>query len=95
MVRLEDDVMREVGVLAAKTHLSALIDQVEKGEEVVITRHGRRVARLVPDAGEAHRRRLSGEEIAARFQAFRDHIQATWPEEPQFDWKAAVEEGRE
>jgi prevent-host-death family protein len=38
----------EVNVYAAKTHLSRLIDQVNAGEEVVITRHGRPVARLVP-----------------------------------------------
>jgi prevent-host-death family protein len=37
----------EVNVYAAKTHLSRLIDQVNAGEEVVITRHGRPVARLV------------------------------------------------
>jgi prevent-host-death family protein len=38
----------EINVYAAKTHLSRLIDQVNAGEEVVITRHGRPVARLVP-----------------------------------------------
>lgn len=38
----------EVNVYAAKTHLSRLIDQVNAGEEVVITRHGRPVARIVP-----------------------------------------------
>jgi prevent-host-death family protein len=37
----------EVSVYAAKTHLSRLIDQVNAGEEVVITRHGRPVARVV------------------------------------------------
>jgi prevent-host-death family protein len=41
--------MREVGVLEAKTHLSALLDVVEKeGETVTITRHGRAVAKLSP-----------------------------------------------
>ncbi|WP_159717051.1 type II toxin-antitoxin system Phd/YefM family antitoxin [Geminicoccus flavidas] len=40
--------MTEVGILEAKTHLSRLIEQVEKGEEVVITRHGKPVARLQP-----------------------------------------------
>ena len=38
--------MTEVGILEAKTHLSRLIEQVENGEEVVITKHGRPVARL-------------------------------------------------
>ena len=38
----------EVNIYAAKSHLSRLIDQVNGGEEVVVTRHGRPVARLVP-----------------------------------------------
>ncbi|HEV2602882.1 MAG TPA: type II toxin-antitoxin system prevent-host-death family antitoxin [Microvirga sp.] len=40
--------MTTVGAFEAKTHLSALLDRVERGEEVTITRHGRPVARLVP-----------------------------------------------
>lgn len=39
--------MIKVGAFEAKTQLSALLDKVEKGEEVVITRHGKPVARLV------------------------------------------------
>lgn len=39
--------MREVGTLEARNSLSALIDLVEKGEEITITRHGKPVARLV------------------------------------------------
>jgi prevent-host-death family protein len=39
--------LMEVNVYAAKTHLSRLIDMVNAGEEVVITRQGRPVARLV------------------------------------------------
>jgi prevent-host-death family protein len=35
-------------VHAAKTHLSALLEKVERGEEVIIARSGRPVARLVP-----------------------------------------------
>jgi prevent-host-death family protein len=37
-----------VGAYEAKTHLSSLLDRVEKGESVMITRNGRPVARLVP-----------------------------------------------
>lgn len=39
--------MISVGAFEAKTHLSALLDRVAAGEEVVITKHGRPVARLV------------------------------------------------
>ena len=36
----------KVNVYAAKTHLSRLLDRAARGEEVVITRHGKPVARL-------------------------------------------------
>lgn len=39
--------MEPVSVYDAKTHLSRLLDAVEAGEEVVITRNGTPVARLV------------------------------------------------
>ena len=40
--------MREVGMFEAKTHLSALVDEVARGETVVITKRGHPVARLTP-----------------------------------------------
>lgn len=40
--------MREVNVYEAKTSLSALLEAVAAGEEVVITKRNRPVARLVP-----------------------------------------------
>ena len=43
--------MREVGAFEAKTHLSALLDEVARGETIIITRRGRPVARLTaPEA---------------------------------------------
>jgi prevent-host-death family protein len=41
--------MKTVQASAAKTHLLKLLDEVERGETVVITRHGKPIARLVPD----------------------------------------------
>lgn len=43
-----EPVMPVVNVHQAKTHLSRLLAQVESGEEVVIARNGKPVARLVP-----------------------------------------------
>lgn len=40
--------MAVVGSFDAKTHLSALLERVEKGERFTITRHGKPVAELVP-----------------------------------------------
>ena len=41
---------REVQASAAKTHLPQLLDEVERGETIIITRRGRRIARIVPEA---------------------------------------------
>lgn len=51
--------MREIQASDAKTHLPQLLDAVERGETVTITRHGRPVARLVPAAGEDRSRVLA------------------------------------
>jgi prevent-host-death family protein len=37
-----------VGAYEAKTHLSELLEKVEAGEEITITKHGLPVAKLVP-----------------------------------------------
>lgn len=42
--------MVTVNLAQAKAHLSELLDKVEAGEEVVITRHGRAVAHISPAA---------------------------------------------
>jgi prevent-host-death family protein len=43
--------MLEIGAFEAKNTLGALLDRVERGEEVLITRHGKPVARLVASGG--------------------------------------------
>lgn len=55
--------MASVGAFEAKTHFSALLERVAQGEEIVITRHGRPVARLVP-ALQDDEAALLGEAIA-------------------------------
>jgi prevent-host-death family protein len=50
--------MITVGAFEAKTHLSTLLDRVAEGEEVVITKHGRPVARLI-GAAHADRQRIA------------------------------------
>lgn len=48
----------DVNVYAAKTQLSRLLERVEHGEEVVITRHGKPVAKLVPITQRRRPRKL-------------------------------------
>jgi prevent-host-death family protein len=60
--------MGEVGAFEAKNTLGSLLDRVQGGEEVVITRHGRPVARLSPYRGGIDRdqSRAAAERIRAR-----------------------------
>lgn len=44
-----------IGVAELKARLSAYLDKVKAGEEVVVTEHGRPVARLVPVFSDAER----------------------------------------
>ncbi len=80
----------EIGSFEAKNKLSELLERAEKGEEIVITRRGKPVARLVPftpvaDQGEA-------EEAARRIRA-----RAKAKQRGAFDWeewKRYRDEGR-
>lgn len=60
--------MITVGAFEAKTHLSSLLERVERGEEVLITRHGKAIARLVP-AAVADRMQI--DEVIAKLKALR------------------------
>ncbi len=82
--------MQEIGAFEAKNTLGALLDRVQKGEEIVITRHGKPVARLTPETGT---RNLD----AARAAAVRLRARATQQRDApiaQDEWKAFREEGR-
>lgn len=60
--------MRTIGAYEAKTHLPRLLDEVEKGERITITKHGRPVAVLVPaDAAAA----IDVDALMDRMRAFR------------------------
>jgi prevent-host-death family protein len=41
--------MKQIQASVAKAQLAELLDEVERGETVIITRHGKPIARLVPD----------------------------------------------
>jgi prevent-host-death family protein len=47
--------MREIQASDAKARLSQLLDEVERGETIVITRHGRAIARIIPESDRRRR----------------------------------------
>ena len=72
--------MQSIGAFEAKNTLGSLLDRVEQGEEIIITRHGRAVARLVPNTPslDASQARAAAERI--RMRAKRLNF-------GRFDWK--------
>ncbi len=54
-----------VGAFAAKTHLSELLDRVEQGEEILITRRGKPIAKLTPveSADRARKARSAAKQL--------------------------------
>lgn len=71
--------VREVGAFEAKSRFGQLLDIVEHGEEIMITRHGREVARLVP----AH---AASDRGAARAAVLRMRARAEQLKLGRFDW---------
>jgi prevent-host-death family protein len=82
--------MREIGAFEAKNKLGQLLDLVEQGEEITITRHGKEVARLVPPRPERNR-----DQAYAALQRMRERAEQRkfgrfdWEE-----WKTYRDEGR-
>lgn len=79
--------METVGLFEAKTHLSELIARAERGEEVIITRHNKPVAKLVPMPA-------SQPDLASRSAAVQALLQGAAGRHLGDDWKALRDEGR-
>lgn len=81
-----------VGAYEAKTHLPKLLDRVAKGEEIVITRNGVPVAKLVPCHEESgHQRALEAAEGLVRL---RDTLRARGAGVSCAEIRQWLEEGR-
>ena len=78
--------MQTVAAFEAKTHFSKLLAQVEQGEEIIITKHGQVVAKMVP---------VRATQGISRAEAARRLIELS---KKNFlnglDWKALRDEGR-
>ena len=70
--------MRQIQSSEAKARLPELLDEVERGETIVITRRGRAVARLVP---ETERRQEEIEEAIEGIKRLRKKMPRLTPEE--------------
>ncbi len=80
--------MRSVGLFEAKNGLSALVERASRGEEIIITRRGHKVAMLVP---ASRRSKRAPREVVAHIRQVRKG--ARLPE--GFTIRQLIEAGRQ
>ncbi len=73
--------MRRAGVREARQNLSALLDEVKRGREVLITEHGRPVAKLVPAKPPRGTRAPDFAALRRKMPVFRPPLSATLDED--------------
>lgn len=81
--------MIRIGAFEAKNTFGSLLDRVQRGEEITITRHGQPVARLVP-----HVPGINQEQAQAALQRIRDRARSTGTEPDWESLKKLRDQGR-
>ena len=77
-----------IGAFEAKTHFSQIIEKAERGEDFIITRRGKPVAKIIPFE---RKKEMSWEEALEGFREFRKLYRG---EPGSFNIREAIEEGR-
>ena len=89
--------MQTVPIHQAKDRFSSLLQAVEDGEEIVITRHGKKIARIVKESetapSDAQRERLRAKAIA-ELEAYQRRANVQPPVKGHTDWKSLRDAGR-
>ena len=79
-----------VGAFEAKTHFAQLLQRAERGEEIVITRRGKEVARLVPATSKPDK-----EAAMAVFRRLRERARSAGLDKFEWaEWRAYRDQGR-
>jgi prevent-host-death family protein len=79
---------KQIGTFEVKTHLSQILSKVEKGEDFIITRRGKPVAKIIPFEEE---KKMTRREAVEAMIEMRKHYNG---EPGSFNLKKALEEGR-
>ena len=79
---------RQIGAFEAKTHFSQIIEQVSHGEDFIITRRGKPVAKIIPFKQEQE---MTFQEAIAQLKEMRKLYRG---EPGSFNVREAIEEGR-
>ena len=86
--------MQTVPVHQAKDRFSSLLQAVEDGEEIVITRHGKAAVRVVPVETAIEARRKRSAEALERMRVVREQMRKAGLTATTEDWIAWRNEGR-
>lgn len=80
--------MKAIGVYEARVHFGDLLREVEEGETIIVTRHGRPIAKLCPLSGEV-------KDPAAAMEAIHRFRRNFRPTLGELTLRELIEEGRE
>ena len=79
---------QSIGAFEAKTHFSQIIEKAERGEDFIVTRRGKPVAKIIPFE---QKKEMTWEEALEDFRKFRKLYRG---EPGSFNIREAIEEGR-
>ena len=83
--------MRTVGIFEAKTHLSSLLEEVEGGESILVTKRGEAIAQIIPIRDS---KRSSAEAVLARFEERAKKVKEMFPEPDTMTVREMIDLGR-
>ena len=86
--------MRTIAIAQAKNNFSAMLHVVESGEDVVLTRHGKPIARIVPEARELAVTSQSVDAMRQEAMNLLNAFRAKVTPGPPLDWKELRNAGR-
>jgi prevent-host-death family protein len=86
--------MQTIAIAQAKNNFSAMLHVVESGEDVVLTRHGKPVARIIPEAAESAVAGRSVDAMRQEAMALLNAFRAKVTPGPPVDWKELRDAGR-
>ena len=79
---------QQIGVFEAKTHFSKLLEKIEQGNDFIVTKRGKAVARIIPFEKEPE---MTFKEAVEQLVEMRKLYRG---KPGSFDIRAAIEEGR-
>ena len=79
---------QQIGAFEAKTHFSGIINRAENGEDFIITKRGKPVAKIIPFRQEP---KMTWEEALENFKELRKNYRGV---PGDFNIREAIEEGR-